>query len=79
MRWASFGPTPTALVNALWSPLDLTSAITFRRHDGQDGQRGLKGLTPVTPVSLLKSSPALLLGSKAVERDTSFSVTFVIV
>ena len=55
MRWASFGPTPAALVNALWSPLDAASAIfSGVMMDKMDS--AALGPTPVTPVSILKQS-----------------------
>ena len=67
MRWASFGPTPAALVNALWSPLDAASAIFSGVMMDRMRQRGL-GADAGDAGQHLKAV-ALLLGSKAVERD----------
>ena len=55
MRWASFGPTPDALVKALWSPLDAARA-TFSGVMMDKIDSPALGPTPVTPVSILKQS-----------------------
>src|SRR5699024_3358579 len=53
MRWASFGPTPEALVKALWSPEETASA-TFSGDRIDRIESPALGPTPETAVSILK-------------------------
>ena len=70
------GPTPFALVNALWSPLDAASATRSGVMMDKMASPAL-GPTPLTLVSILKQ-----LRCSSVAKpysETSFSVTFITV
>ena len=55
MRWASLGPTPEALVKALWSPEEAARAIFSGLITERMASPAL-GPTPETAVSILKQS-----------------------
>ena len=74
MRWPSFGPTPLAAVNALWSP-PCTASTTRAGLSALRMASPTFGPTPVTAVS--SRNMAWLSLSAKPNSATSFSVTFI--